>query len=156
MSEAPKYKSLLFIVRNPDLTPAEFKDYYENHHPQLIWSLMATLKAHGIDERSTPILCKRRYIDHDSADPKLGNPGTTGADLPPIECDVITEVVFQRKELAEGCAKVLYEIEENATKLTADEEKMIDRGKMRALVFEEFVSAEPLPFFRNEKQIRRA
>lgn len=135
---APQYKMLFFFARNPKLSPAEFKDYYENKHFPLLQSLVETMPQHGIDTSSKPLLYKRRYIDHEASDPKAGNPGTFGAHLPPIEFDVVMELVFQDKEKAGGFAKVLYGIEENAKKIVADEEVLFDRAKMRGVVVEEF------------------
>jgi hypothetical protein len=140
MAGTSQYKMLFFFARNASLSPDEFKDYYENKHVPLILSLVDTMEAHGIDESSKPLLYKRRYIDRDASNPASGNPGMFDMGLPPFEYDVVTEIVFASKTAAADFVKVLYGIEENASRLLPDEDKLMDRSKMRGFVVEEHVS----------------
>ncbi|KAL9087903.1 MAG: hypothetical protein Q9165_006465 [Trypethelium subeluteriae] len=133
MSKKPEYKLFLFFTRNPDLSPAEFRAYYEAKHVPLVMEVAKT--ASGLQRY------KRHYIDHASS-LDSGNPFTVfGAEVPPFDFDVVSEVVFQSKEQAEGFAKTMYSVEENAAGFVADENKLFIRNKMRGMVIEEIISS---------------
>lgn len=136
-SMASTYKVLFFVARNPQMTPAEFKDHYENKHVPLLKSLLGTMKQHGIHESSRPLQYRRLYIDRDASDPKSGNPGIFGETAPIIEYDVVTEMAFSDKDAAAGFVQLLFGIEENAKRIMADEWKLIDVAKRKAFVVEE-------------------
>lgn len=68
-------KIVALITKRPDLTPAGFRDYYEQHHAPLIESLSPALAAY-----------RRNYVDHSTLWAADG--------LDEMTMDVITEIWF--------------------------------------------------------------
>jgi hypothetical protein len=119
------YKVYLFIQKKPELSMAEFKDYYENHHiPLLHQTLYTTCQA--------PIIYKRNYLEREKEifSTMMGRPAI------PVDFDVVTEMVyedqnhFQQVMKAYGNPEVLKLIKE-------DEMKIIAQDLLRAYVVDE-------------------
>ncbi|PVH72170.1 hypothetical protein DL98DRAFT_596261 [Cadophora sp. DSE1049] len=90
MTTEPRYTMLLFFKRNPDLSPSEFRAYYEANHAPMVAEIAKTAKG---------LLCyTRRYINHEASDPALNNPFTVfGSPAPEIPYDMVNEVTFETK-----------------------------------------------------------
>jgi hypothetical protein len=135
MPSEPLYKMLLFFKRNPELSPAEFKAYYEANHVPMVMDLAQNAK--GL------LRYTRRYLQHDASDPALGNPFTVfGTPAPTVDFDIVNEVTFESKAAAEEFARLMYGIEENRAKVLKDEEKLFVRNQMRGILVEELASIE--------------
>jgi hypothetical protein len=135
MSAEPQYKLLFFFKRNPNLSPADFKAYYEANHVPMVIELAKTAK--GL------VRYTRRYLDHEASDPAAGNPFPVfGTPVPTVDFDIINEVTFSSKAAAGEFANLMYGVEENAAKVIADENKLFLRNKMRGMLVEEIVSIQ--------------
>lgn len=126
---------LFLVARNPKLTPAEFRDYYETKHVAVLRDICGTFKERGFNESCKPIVYTRRYIDREASDPKTGNPGIS--DLPPEDFDVVTEFGFESKDAAMDFVKLVYAVEEYAKRMKADEEVFTIPSKRKSFVIEE-------------------
>lgn len=129
MSTEPRYTMLLFFKRNPQLSPTEFKAYYEANHAPMVMEI--TKEAKGL------VAYTRRYLNHEASDPALGNPFTTfGQPVPTVPFDVVNEVTFETKANAVEFSRIMYEVEENKEKVVADESKLFIRSQMRGMIVE--------------------
>lgn len=127
------YKLLLFFKRNPELSPSQFKAYYEANHVPMVMELAQNAK--GL------LRYTRRYLQHDASDPSLGNPFTVfGTPAPTVDFDIVNEVAFETKADATEFARLMYGIEENRERVLQDEEKLFVRSQMRGMLVEELVS----------------
>lgn len=135
MSNEPVYKMLLFFKRNPELSPAEFKAYYEANHVPMVMELAQDAK--GL------LRYTRRYLQHDESDPEFDNPFTVfGTPAPTIDFDIVNEVTFETKAAAAEFARLMYGIEENRARVLKDEGKLFIRSQMRGYLVEEIASIE--------------
>ncbi|KAH6638667.1 EthD domain-containing protein [Truncatella angustata] len=132
MPSEPQYTMLLFFKRNPNLTPAEFREYYEANHAPMVLEIAKTAKG---------LVCyTRRYIQHDASDPSHGHPFTVfGQPAPTVPYDIVNEVTFQTREDAADFSRMMYETE-HATKVLEDENKLFIRDQMRGMIVETLVS----------------
>lgn len=105
------YKILLFMKRRADLSVAEFRDYYENHHVPLCRKY-----ASGV----TRYL--RRYLTP-QPHPETGS----GEDL---GYDVITELWFEDEAIFKGTVKYLSSTV-MPDEIIADEQQLFDRSSFR-------------------------
>lgn len=123
---------LLFFKRNPDLSPAEFREYYEAQHASLVKEIAKTSK--GL------LTYKRRYLDHEASDPSLGNPFTVFYEpAPTVPYDMVNEVTFETKADAVEFARRMYEIEDTSKKVLNDETTLFVKSSMRGMIVEEVV-----------------
>ena len=114
------YQIFGFLTKRDGMSMSEFKDYYENKHIPLILSLAPS-----------PVLYKRRYLNHDS---KLTDGGGS------VDFDAMTELVFpDQAAFLAWMGKIA--APENADKVAADEAMFLDRSRTRAYVVEEHVAA---------------
>ncbi|KAF3012245.1 hypothetical protein E8E14_011055 [Neopestalotiopsis sp. 37M] len=135
MSSETQYTMLLFFKRNPNLSPAEFKTYYEANHAPMVRDIAKDAK--GL------VTYKRRYLDHAASDPSLGNPFTVfgePAAAGTVPYDMVNEVTFATKADAAEFSRIMYEIEENRVKVLEDEDKLFVRGSMRGMIVETITS----------------
>ncbi|KAI5868235.1 EthD domain-containing protein [Durotheca rogersii] len=129
----PQYTLLLFFKRNPKLSPAEFRTYYEANHASLVMELAKTAK--GL------LRYTRRYLNHEASDPALGNPFTVfGEPVPTVPYDMVNEVTFQTKADAAEFSRLMYDIEANATRVLVDEDTLFVKGQMRGMIVDAVVS----------------
>ena len=118
------YTILLFITRQPTLTPEEFKTYWDTKH-------VALLKEIAGDK--FPITHTRHYIARPTE--------TTGAwpatvlvgDQDDFWYDGIAELVFEDEEGFRTFFGII-SAPENAARIAEDEEKFALRDKMKAVV----------------------
>ncbi|KAI9703035.1 MAG: hypothetical protein M1820_006026 [Bogoriella megaspora] len=136
MSTTAGYRLLMFFTRNPELSPSEFRSYYEANHAPLIMELA----------NSAPGLLRytRRYIDHESSLESTGNPFVMfDAGVPPFDFDVVSDVVFEGRQQAETFARTMYNLEDSVKeKILKDENKLFVRSKMRGMVVKEEIITE--------------
>ena len=116
-------KILIFTKRLPSLSPAEYKDYYENHHMPLINRISGGETAF--------VSHTRNYIPQ--------NPDTQTPQLimgsKPLDFDCVTEVVYRDQEhLQAQMAKI--GTEENTRLREEDEDKFIEKGSVRVVMVE--------------------
>src|SRR4051812_31612409 len=103
MSTKSQYTLLLFFKRNPDLSPSEFKKYYEANHVPMVVELAKEAKG--------MLTYTRRYLDHEASDPSLAaeNPFTVyGTPAPTVPFDIVNEVTFDSKESAAKFSEIFY------------------------------------------------
>ena len=109
-------KAVALLARKPELTHAEFVDYYESRHSKLIRSLMPQIVEY-----------RRNYLDRDS----VRRPD--GADEP--DFDVITELVFADRAGYDAMLAA-HSRPEVAKAIAADEENFLDRSRTRMYLVE--------------------
>ncbi|KAK7990518.1 hypothetical protein PG990_014798 [Apiospora arundinis] len=133
MSTEPKYTMLLFFKRNPNLSPAEFRAYYEANHAPMVMEIAK--EAKGL------LTYTRRYLNHDASDPSLKNPFTTFEDpAAAVPYDIVNEVTFETREDAAEFSRIMYDVEENRAKVLDDENKLFLRSQMRGMIVDTVVS----------------
>lgn len=133
MSTEQQYTMLLFFKRNPKLSPAEFREYYEANHVPMVVSIAKEAKG--------MLVYTRRYLDHDASAPKMNNPFTIfGSADATVPYDIVNEVTFATKENAEAFSRIMYDVEENREKVLKDEETLFLRNEMRGMLVQTVVS----------------
>lgn len=132
------YTLVMFVTRNPDLSPEEFKDHYENVHIPLAQRLCAG---------SWPFKFTRQYIARIT---RKGFGGPSNPDRPPlmlrgdaqdIDYDCVAEMTFENERAFHAFYKRVYE-KDVAAKLAADETKFLELGKTRVVVVGETIATE--------------
>ena len=117
---------LLFVSRNPTLTPAEFMNYWDNNHVKLLKSIAGD---------KFPITHTRRYIaraENNKAWPASVLLGTQDD----FTYDGIAELTFS-DEAAFQSFYTLFTEPETAAKIAADEEVFAVRETLKAVVLGE-------------------
>lgn len=113
---------VVFLTRKPGLSPAEFKDHYENKHVPLL---------HSLGGPTFPLSHTRHYLARDPSNPEhppivvWGNP--EGFDY-----DAFVEVTFESEAALREFQKVMVSPE-----VLEDEDRFTDRTKLRAVVMGE-------------------
>ncbi|WP_235736647.1 EthD domain-containing protein [Nocardioides alcanivorans] len=107
-------KAIALLARKPELTHAEFVDYYENNHSKLVRSLLPQIGDY-----------RRNYIDRDSM---VGAPTATDPDF-----DVITEMYFEDRAGFDAML-ALHSTPEIRAAIEADEANFLDRTRTRMFV----------------------
>lgn len=129
--------------RKPTMSPAEFRDYYENTHMPLLLSLTGS---------AFPTTHTRHYLirtakDLNSSDTTNANYTTTtfGEKPEDFEWDVYAELVFENREKLETFLIKLAEVTAAADGIFhADELAFLDLDKRKAvLVDDPVVTAKP-------------
>lgn len=128
---------LLFIPRNPALTPTEFKTHWETIHIPLLKSIAGPL---------FPLTHTRHYISRPAQDPSHPDPKSNSdkdneawpaavlvGTQEDFTYDGIAELVFEN-EVAFHTFMAKMGEEENAKRISEDEERFIVRERMRAVV----------------------
>ena len=133
MSAEPRYTMLLFFQRNPSLSPAEFRTYYEANHVPMVMEIAK--EAKGL------LTYTRRYLDHKASDPALASPFTVfGNPAPTVPYDIVNEVTFETRKDAAEFARIMYDVEENRAKVLEDENKLFVRSQMRGMIVQTVAS----------------
>ena len=126
------FSFLIFAWRNPNLSPAEFKSYYENNHVPLVKSLAGS---------TFPISHVRRYLDRTQTDAPSAD-GGVNANYPAsvligkptdFEYDVIAELTFEDEAHFQAFMAIVGQ-REAAAKIEKDNSYFLDSEKMRVVV----------------------
>ena len=132
------YTTLAFLTKKAGMPTADFISYYETHHVPMINRL--------VGPENMPLVYKRRYTHRDdesrvriraSQGPDgqtLEGPGET------VDFDVVTEISFESKEKSQAWLAALVKNGDGGKMVVEDEERFLDRARMRAHVIEEFVT----------------
>lgn len=110
---------VVFVTRKPGLSPAQFRDHWENTHVPLIRRLGG---------RSFPVNHTRHYLHRDETrsdypiSPLVGGPGD-------FTYDGFAVVSFASREAFEEFLPVM-----TSPEVLEDEERFTDREKMKAVV----------------------
>lgn len=123
------YTILIFAYRKPGLSPAEFKSHYETRHIPLLASHAGPL---------FPITHTRHYIQRTEHGPDYAATVLVGTQAD-FGYDAFAELVFED----EGKFRAFFgrvSEPEAAKQIAADEEKFLDRGRMRVVVGGEVVA----------------
>ena len=110
-------KCIALLKRRPDISHAEFVDYYENNHAVLMASLFPEfVKYH------------RNYVDRAGAYiyPQAG----------PLDFDVVTELWFEDRAAYDKSMATAAD-PEIAKRIAEDEENLFDRGYTRMFIVDE-------------------
>ncbi|KAJ4333145.1 hypothetical protein N0V95_009499 [Ascochyta clinopodiicola] len=132
------YTILLFVTRNPTLSPEQFKQHYETVHIPLAQRLCAG---------AWPDKFTRQYLARIT---RKGFGGPANPDRPPlllrgdaqdIDYDCVSEMTFASEPAFHAFYKRVYD-KDVAAKLAADEKSFLELGKTRVVVVGETVSTE--------------
>ncbi|KAJ5601187.1 hypothetical protein N7510_010721 [Penicillium lagena] len=120
---------LIFAPRKPDLTPAQFQHHYETVHVPLVQ------KIAGSD---FPVSHKRLYLARQPADGVAdGSPSYPAVvflgEQAQFDFDAIADVSFEDQKHFEAF-RVKFEEPEAAKILEEDEERFLDRKKIRIVM----------------------
>ncbi|MET0546466.1 MAG: EthD domain-containing protein [Caulobacterales bacterium] len=111
------FKIIACICRKPGMSPAAFRDHYENRHVPLAMRLFPQIKEH-----------RRNYI----------NDG--GVMLPPVVAipafDVFSELWFDDRAAFEAMIAIAMDPERGA-EIRADEDRFLDRERSGILIVDE-------------------
>jgi hypothetical protein len=113
-------KVVALFNRKPGLSLEQFIDYYENNHVPLVSFLIPFM----VDYR-------RSYVRETLM---------AGAAANPLDFDVMTESWFANRDRFDSFLAALSEPAANA-RVVADEEKFIDRSRLRVFLVEEHLTA---------------
>ncbi|MET0370023.1 MAG: EthD domain-containing protein [Sphingobium sp.] len=102
------------FCKRADLTPQQFRDYYEKHHVPLIRSLLPGMTSY-----------KRNYVQ------------AGGWPAPPF--DVITEIVYESPEALARSREIMTD-PEVVKRIQDDEHKFIDRRSAITYIVDEVAS----------------
>lgn len=117
------YKLMMLIKKRPDLSMAQFMDYYDNHHIHFM---------HGLFAKGAAVHRRNFIVGRD-------------ASMPDPDCDVVVEVFYEDLATAQAVAKQL-EDPELRRRMQEDEDRFILRGSVRRFVVEAHETVfRPLP-----------
>jgi len=115
-------KILSFLAKKPELTTAEFIDYYEHHHVPLICGLLGA---------PSPVY-KRNYLRRDE-------PGLHNDDA--VRFDVVTELVFDDRRAFEAWSAQLL-VPDVGARVKEDEARFLNHAHYLSYVVEEHVTTD--------------
>lgn len=129
------YTTLFFLCKISGMSTADFISYYETKHVPLVNSI--------VGPENMPLVYKRRYTHLDDATRTRVRATKTASRQPipsegeTVDFDVVTELGFESFEKWEAWVAALA----RAGQVVAeDEDKFLDRARMREHVVEEFVT----------------
>jgi hypothetical protein len=107
----PGMKMIVLFRRKQDLTPAQFREYYETRHAPMAMKLFPYLRDY-----------RRNYIRHDLVHKRAAPEGTAGQ----LDFDVITEIVFSSES---DYQRMVRDMTDPAVReqVVEDEKKFLDR-----------------------------
>ena len=115
-----------FETRKPELSPAEFEDYYDNVHVHVIQEAMGS---------SFPKSHARYYVKRQSNDPNNANsslPLVFIGSVEDVDYDAIVIMTFEnQQQLLDFQNK--YEVPDVAAKIGASADKFIIQSKLRVI-----------------------
>ena len=122
----PPIRILIFTRRHPTLTPAQYKDHYENNHVPLLKQISTSP-----DGTSTfPISHTRNYIPRDSSNQAVLLMGTGDLDF-----DCVTEAIYADQAHLERHMMTIADPERVRLR-EEDEAKFLEAGSVRILKVE--------------------
>lgn len=127
------YIVLIFAHRKPGLSPAEFKSHYESSHVPLVQSLAGPL---------FPRSHTRRYIQRvqgstEGSTDNASHPAVVLVGTPAdFEYDAFAELVFDDETAFQAFFACVSQVEA-AGRIAEDEEKFLDRAKMRVVLVDD-------------------
>ena len=113
-----QFKIVVFVTRKPGLSPADFKDHYENKHVPLIRSLAGPI---------FPISHTRHYLARDPVNPEHP-PVFVYGDPKGFDYDAIVEVAFESEAAFLEFQKIMVSPE-----VLEDEDRFTDRTRLRVV-----------------------
>jgi len=124
------FKLIMLLKKRSDMTREQFIDYYDNHHVPFMHSMVPQGAA----------LHRRNYVVASASDAERGL--TAQAE---DGWDVIVEVLYENREVAEAAMKALAD-PERSRRMKEDESRFIQPGSIRRFVVEVHeTSFRPLP-----------
>ena len=120
-------KVVTLINRKPGLSLDQFIDYYENTHVPLVNFLMPFM----VDYRRSYVREMLLYVRETALAAAAANP---------LDFDVMTEAWFANRDCFDSFMAALSEPVANA-RVVADEEKFMDRSRLRVFLVEEHITA---------------
>ena len=111
------FKAVFLLKKRPGMSVDDFKAYYEDTHAKLGERVLPTAERYV-----------RRYL--------TPFPPVTPGQASEQDVDVITEIWFKDRATFEGAVAKLQE-PEIAAEITADEERLLDRSRIRLFTVEE-------------------
>lgn len=125
-------KIIFMLKRKPGMTVEAFRDHYENVHSELARKYIGHLL----------LSYTRNYVDIAGGHQEDAIVGVSNAGGEAEDCDVITEMVLSREEdLAE--MERINNLPELAPIFAADEERFLDRSKLRFFVIKTSATDNP-------------
>jgi len=118
-------KLMLLFTRKPEVSPEEFREYYETKHAPLSLKLLPFFKTY-----------KRNYVRRDLS----YDPGTEGSTNSGPDFDVATEITFETRADYDRMMQAFGD-PEIMSQIIADEENFIDRSCLQMF----FVDEEETP-----------
>jgi hypothetical protein len=120
------YSVLIIAHRKPGTSPAEFKAHYESTHAPLLKEISGPL---------FPLTHTRHYLHRaEEANPDANNPATVLLGTQEgLDCDAYSLLVWEDEEAFQKCFAALSR-PEAAARIAADEEKFLDREKLKIVV----------------------
>ena len=127
-----RVKLIAMIRRRSDLSPQEFREYYEHRHVPLATRLLPYFAEY-----------RRNYIDHSKhVVPEHQNDSTSGT-APPLDYDVITEFIYASEEDYRQSMAAMADPEIGRI-FAEDEARFMDRQSITILFVDEVASAQPV------------
>ncbi|RSM20099.1 hypothetical protein CDV31_000893 [Fusarium ambrosium] len=117
------YTVVMLVYRNPQMTPDQFKDHYENKHIPLMKKLLGA---------SFPISHSRRYILRTEADGQHAATVLAGTQAD-FEFDCVSELKFESEANFQSMSALLSSAE-NSAAVGEDCMAFMDPGKTKMVV----------------------
>ncbi|KAJ3521534.1 hypothetical protein NM208_g13248 [Fusarium decemcellulare] len=117
---------LMLVYRNPNMTPNQFKDHYENKHIPLMKSLAG---------KSFPISHTRRYIQRAGADQQYAAT-VLGGSQADFEYDCVSELKFETEDGFKAMSTLLAS-PELSPQVGEDCAEFMDPGRTKVVVLGE-------------------
>ncbi|KAI0533824.1 EthD domain-containing protein [Xylaria digitata] len=131
------YTFLAFLSRKPGTTPEEFRNYYAGSHLPWFRELVGS---------HFPVRHTQQYIHRTEASPNDGNtqrnPSTPATTYLGSQADFDYDVVATLEYKDEAAFQAMYKFVQEpdiAAKITADEERFLDRSQTRMVVVGETI-----------------
>ena len=136
--------ALVFAWRKAGTTPAEFKSHYESCHVPLVQSITGS----HFPKSHTRLYIQRSEVDAST----ISSDAVENANYPAavmigtqadFDYDAFAELVFEDQTHFQTFMG-LVGAKEAAEKIKADEEKFLDRGKMKVVMVDDVKAAAPV------------
>jgi hypothetical protein len=114
--------ALLFCYRLPTLSPAEFRDYIEDHHVPYVKSLLG---------QHHPLTHTRHYTHKDESN--ANGVGIIVSDAVDSDADVVAVMTFENQEKLKESMNFRYQ-DGVREKIQADEDKFMDRSRVKVVI----------------------
>lgn len=118
------FTASLFVCRKPGLTPAQFRDYWEDVHVPLVKSLVGSNLAQRIE---------RHYFTQTEDGSGVYSPSLLVGSPSSLDFDAYAILTFEDRAAFDRLLATISQ-PEIAQKISEDEEKFIDREKVRLVL----------------------